>query len=359
MKKSKWYISAMTPIILLVVCCSLAAGYGLFTLLSTATGQPLVSYVISVFISIGLMITGWKLIDFTRDKGNKRSPRNLFTDTIDATKKIADGDFNISLQTEDTNGFNFYNELAVSVNQMAENLSTMEQLRQEFISNVSHEIQSPLTSISGFSTMLKQEGISPEEVIQFATVIETESRRLSRLSDNLLRLSALEADVAPLPMSEFRLDIQMENVLLMLEPQWTEKNITPEASLPKIVAVGNEDLLSQVWINLLHNAIKFTPDGGTIRVTLAKENGAVHCVISDSGIGISPEDQARIFERFYKVDKSRDRALGAESLCGGSGLGLSLAKKIVELHGGRIDVKSESKLGTEFVIILPNHTLKS
>jgi signal transduction histidine kinase len=358
MKKGKWYISiVMIPIILLFVCCFLAVGYGLSSLIFGVAGQPsaLMSYVISGLISLALMVSIWALIDFILRKISNREkdvvhPKNMIIDTIDAMRKISGGDFNVSVHT---GGFNPYNELAVNVNQMAENLSAMEQLRQEFISNVSHEIQSPLTSISGFSTMLKQEGISPEEVIQFATVIETESRRLSRLSDNLLKLSALEANIAPLEMSEFRLDIQMENVLLMLEPQWTGKNITPEATLPKIVAVGNEDLLSQVWINLLHNAIKFTPDGGTIRVTLAKENGEVHCVISDNGIGMSPEEQLRVFERFYKVDKSRDRALG------GSGLGLSLVKKIVELHGGRITVKSELGVGTEFVIILPNHVNES
>jgi signal transduction histidine kinase len=120
-----------------------------------------------------------------------------------------------------------------------------------------------------------------------------------------------------------------------------------EADLPKTFYQGNEGLLSQVWINLLHNAVKFTPEGGIIRISLTPDEKEVRCQISDTGIGIAPEDQIHIFERFYKVDKARDRSLG------GNGLGLSLVKKIVELHGGHISLTSEIDHGTTFQVILP------
>jgi signal transduction histidine kinase len=162
-----------------------------------------------------------------------------------------------------------------------------------------------------------------------------------------LKLSALETGNEPLSIKEFRLDKQLEKVALMLEPQWSTKNITMEADMEKLTIHGDEDLLSQVWINILHNAIKFTPEGGLIRIILKASNYEVSCQISDTGIGIASEDLLHIFERFYKVDKSRDRALG------GNGLGLSLAKKIVELHGGHITPQSEPGKGTSFTVSLP------
>lgn len=259
-------------------------------------------------------------------------------------KKIAQGDFDISIPVNETEPFN---ELAVSVNKMAQELGSMEKLRQDFISNVSHEIQSPLTSISGFAALLRNENATKRDVLHYATIIETESRRLSNLSGNLLKLSTLEADVTAFKMNYFRLDKQIESVLLMLEPQWVEKYISPDVSLAKIHISGNEDLLSEVWINLLHNAIKFTPEHGIIKVALSEKSGEIHCVIADNGIGISKEDQIHIFERFYKVDKSRDREVG------GNGLGLSLVKKIVQIHNGSITVESKEGKGTEFTIRIP------
>ena len=141
-------------------------------------------------------------------------------------------------------------------------------LRQDFISNVSHEIQSPLTSIRGFAALLKNDTLTAEQKNHYLNIIEAESKRLSSLSDNLLKLSALETGSEPLSIKEYRLDKQLEKVALMLEPQWSAKNIAMEADLEKLTIQGDEDLLSQVWVNLLHNAIKFTPEGGTIRIIL-------------------------------------------------------------------------------------------
>jgi signal transduction histidine kinase len=162
-----------------------------------------------------------------------------------------------------------------------------------------------------------------------------------------LKLSALETGSEPLSIKEYGLDRQLEKVALMLEPQWRSKNITMEAELEKLTIQGDEDLLSQVWVNLLHNAIKFTPEGGIIRIVLKSRDNEACCQIVDTGIGIAPEDLLHIFERFYKVDKSRDRALG------GNGLGLSLAKKIVELHGGHIIPQSTLGKGSTFTVTLP------
>ena len=265
-------------------------------------------------------------------------------DTIEAIERIARGDFGVFIPVEKHNPFS---EIAESVNKMARELGSMESLRQNFISDVSHEIQSPLTSISGFAALLKNEGITPRQRAHYIDVIETEARRLSKLSDNLLRLSSLEGSEEPLKITSFSLDKQIQNAALVLEPQWSAKSIDLSLSLDKTVCSGDEGLLNQVWINLLHNAVKFTPEGGKVDVTLTRGESEATCRVSDTGIGISEEDRMHVFERFYKADKARDRALG------GSGLGLSLVKKIVELHGGTVGVESRPGEGSAFTVTLP------
>lgn len=353
MKKGKWVRTlAQAALLLLFYICAFAAGYALTKLVFMAAGKPPepVAYVLSGLAGVALLPLVRALIPgFNRQSAQGKygnSPRTkLLADTLDAMGKIAQGDFNVFVDAKDER--DPYGQLASSVNKMAAELGSMEKLRQDFISNVSHEIKSPLTSISGYASLLRRDGVTPEQVARYAAIIETESRRLSKLSENLLRLSSLEADGVTLETKPFRLDKQLEGILLMLEPQWAGKNILPDVSLPATMATGNEDLLSQVWINLLDNAIKFTPANGTIRVTLAGDTGGVSCAIEDCGAGISPEDRIHIFERFYKADLSRGRTQG------GNGLGLSLVKKIVEMHGGRIAVKSEKGQGSAFVVTLP------
>jgi signal transduction histidine kinase len=261
-------------------------------------------------------------------------------------EKISRGDFSILIsETEDGH----FRGIAKAVNEMAKNLGTLETMRQDFISNVSHEIQSPLTSIGGFASLLKKNDLLPAQRERYAEIIGAESRRLSSLSDNLLKLSSLDHSASPLTKTDFRLDKQLEQIALTLEPQWSAKHLSVEADLQKCAVTGDEDLLSQVWMNLLANAIKFTPAGGQIAVSLNERETGVTVTIADTGCGMAPEDQIHIFERFYKADKARDRSLG------GNGLGLSLVKKIVELHGGHITVESEIGKGAAFEIRLPQH----
>jgi signal transduction histidine kinase len=260
---------------------------------------------------------------------------------FDALERISRGDFNVFVESGD----DIHDEFADLINDMAKNLGTLEAMRQEFISNVSHEIQSPLTSIGGFAELLQNPDLPMDERLRYAKIICAESKRLSSLSDNLLKLSSLDND--PLSPTEFRLDKQLSNVILTLEPQWTERNILLEADLPKYTVYADEGLLSQVWVNLLHNAIKFTPDGDAVTVKLESTGDGATVTISDNGAGIGKEDLPHIFERFYKADKARDRSLG------GNGLGLSLVKKIVELHDGGISVDSEIGKGATFEVFLP------
>lgn len=274
-----------------------------------------------------------------------RRHNDVFSQMIDAMRRIANGDFNVSIDSSRAGDFT---ELIDSVNHMAVQLGQMEAMRQEFISNVSHEIQSPLLSIGGFARALQREDLTASEHKRYLQIIETECRRLSKLSDNLLKLTSLESGHHPFELREYRLDKQLRNLILLTEPQWSAKDIEMVAELEEIRVQADEELLSQVWINLLHNSIKFTPEGGTVTVTLstAPEGGA-QVVIADTGIGLDEEAREHIFERFYKADKSRNRGAG------GSGLGLAIVRNILDKHQASIRVESEPGQGTSMIVTLP------
>ncbi len=262
----------------------------------------------------------------------------------DATRRVAKGDFNISIR------FNRNDELgtlAESFTTMTKELKQMEAMRQEFVSNVSHEIQSPLTSIRGFSKALR-EGIIPEnERDRYLETIEIESDRISRMSENLLKLASLESEHHPVHMQSYRLDEQIRRTILVTEPQWSERGLDIDLELPRTFIVADQDLLEQVWMNLIVNSIRYTPPGGGLMMRIWSSGTEVFVQIEDTGIGIPEEEQSRIFDRFYKVDKSRSRSAG------GSGLGLSIVKRIIDLHKGTITVESEHGRGTTFTITLP------
>jgi len=295
-----------------------------------------------VFVLMGIGFFSW--INSRPDV--RRKQLGVFEPIIEAMGRIAQGDFRVRLNP-DAGANAFTSELAKSVNLMAEELNQMEHMRQEFISNVSHEIQSPLTSICGFTRALRDEHLSVEERQHYLSIIETESMRLSRMTDNILRLTSLEAGQMKLEMKPFRLDKQIRTLILACEPQWMSKTIEMDVALEEVEIFADEDLLSQVWSNLLHNSIKFTPQGGRVCVEVHRRDNWIVYRITDTGIGIPEEAQARVFERFYKSDTSRERSSG------GSGLGLTIAKKIVELHQGTIGVTSQPGVGTAFIISLP------
>jgi two-component system phosphate regulon sensor histidine kinase PhoR len=272
----------------------------------------------------------------------------IFVPIIEAMNKIAKGDFSVQLDDDLEGDAGMINELAKSVNTMATELNQMEQMRQEFISNVSHEIQSPITSIRGFAQALQNNHMSAEDRNHYLSIIETESTRISRITENLLKLATLEAENVKFEPKSYCLDKQIRNLILACEPQWTGKNIDVEVSLEDVSIMADEDLLSQVWMNLISNSIKFTPEGGKISVDLRQQDNNVTFKIADNGIGISEADQQHVFERFFKADKSRTRANNS-----GSGLGLSIVQKIVDMHHGTITVESKVGFGTTFIVILP------
>ncbi|MEA4924284.1 MAG: HAMP domain-containing sensor histidine kinase [Syntrophomonadaceae bacterium] len=347
MKQGKRPPAAIAVTLLLIALGGFfAAGYGIMSVIYRRTGTPpeFWAHIFTGLSGMFLVICASTIFRLLASRYPIRQHKNMHNQLLNAMTRISRGDFDVFIEPRDDL---FHDDLAEGINKIAKELGSMEQLRQDFISNVSHEIQSPLTSISGFAALLKNDGLPAAQKNHYLGIIEAETKRLSALSDNLLKLSALETGGESLSCKDYRLDKQLEEVALMLEPQWGAKHIAMEADLEKLTIPGDEGLLSEVWVNLLYNAVKFTPEGGVIRIALKAGQTDVCCQISDTGIGIAPEDRLHIFERFYKVDKSRDRALG------GNGLGLPLAKKIVELHGGHITLQSEIGKGTTFTITLP------
>ncbi|GFZ84904.1 two-component sensor histidine kinase [Paenibacillus marchantiophytorum] len=331
----------------LIVGYWLALFYGTSWLYDYLNMRP-AEVVVQLINSIGGMFL-WGVTMAIMGRFFRNKQMIFFQKMIAAIRSMSRGDFNVSVE-EDLHDNGPFNELVESINNMAVELGQLEKMRQEFISNVSHEIQSPLTSISGFSRALQNEQISPAERKHYLEIIEAESTRLSKLSDNLLKLTSLESQHHPFEPTSYRLDKQIRNHILACEPQWVDKEIEMDIELEAVALSADADLLSQVWTNLIHNAIKFAPFGGTIgvHITASREEAIVR--ISNNGIHISEEDLPHIFERFYKADKSRNR------LSGGNGLGLSIVKKIIDMHGGSIAVESEPEKTTTFIVrlSLPN-----
>ncbi|WP_248549222.1 HAMP domain-containing sensor histidine kinase [Paenibacillus odorifer] len=264
-----------------------------------------------------------------------------------ATRRLAKGDFEVELKV---NRVDEIGELTQSYVEMAGELKQLEQMRQDFVSNVSHEIQTPLTSISGFAKALQNNDlIVEEERSEYLDIIIAESERLSRLSDNLLKLASLDSEHHPFNAGSFNLDEQIRTIVVTCEPQWSAKGIVIDLELPEAVKIkGDEDQLKQVWMNLLSNSIKFTTEGGNIRISIDDSAADVSVTISDNGIGISPEEFNAVFQRFYKIDKSRN---GNNN---GNGLGLAIVKKIVSLHQGNIEVDGAVGAGTTIIVRLPH-----
>lgn len=261
-----------------------------------------------------------------------------------ATKSLANGDFNVEL---DTNRHDELGELSHSFLKMARKLEQTDDVRKEFISNISHDIQSPLSNIKGYTNLLENESISTEERNQYVSIINGEIKRLSSLTKQLLLLASLDRNEDIVKKKQFNLGLQIKE--LVRNYQWAigEKNIMLGYSLPDKEILGDPALLNTVWDNLLSNAIKYNKPDGNIEISLEERGQSVFVKLVDTGIGMKNTELERIFDRFYRADKSRTRTVE------GTGLGLSIVKTIVDLHSGRIDVKSGENEGTTFIVELP------
>ena len=261
---------------------------------------------------------------------------------IDATKKVASGDFNVRLETTRNDETA---EFVQNFNYMVKELGKTELLQKDFIDNVSHEIKTPINSIQGFTKLLDDDNLSKEDREEYISIIMEETDRLLKLSNNTLKLAKLQHQDRIINKTNINLTEQLRKVLAILEPRWREKELKVSISYDNVFFKGDEDLLFQVWTNLIDNAIKFSNKEGKIEIKLEKKEEKIEIFIKDNGIGMKQEDIDRIFSKFYQVDISHSGE--------GSGLGLSIVKRIIELSGGNIKIESKINKGTKIIIELP------
>ena len=267
----------------------------------------------------------------------------------DAMRKVAGGDFTVRLDC--TSRIRDVREVYGSFNTMVKELGNTETLQTDFVSNVSHEFKTPINAIEGYASLLQDSQLTDEQKNAYIDKIIFNTRRLSDLVGNILLLSKVNNQTISLKASTFRLDEQVRQSILALESKWEKKEIEFDIDLDEIEYTGYENLLSHVWLNLIDNAVKFSPQNGQIRIRLKQLAGSVTFSIWDNGLPIPEADIGRIFNKFYQGDNSHASE--------GNGLGLALVRKIVAAAHGTINVTSSEDAGTEFVVALTNSSSDS
>ncbi|MFZ7102081.1 MAG: sensor histidine kinase [Peptococcaceae bacterium] len=258
--------------------------------------------------------------------------------------KAANGDFNVRLDPG-TAGPLF--QVYENFNKMGTELQNVQLLRKDFVDNYSHEFKTPITSINGFATLLLETDVPEENKKQYLKIIVDESARLSELANSTLLLSKLESQQIISDKKPYALDEQLKQCAILLSSQWNKKNISFSCELEPVIYNGEAELMEHLWLNLLNNAVKFTPEQGGISMSLTvNEGGIVIVQISDTGVGMGEEVMSRLFEKYYQGLEVR----GSQGL----GLGLAIVKRITELCGGTIEVRSTENEGSTFTIMLPN-----
>lgn len=259
---------------------------------------------------------------------------------LEATKKITQGDFSVRIKPIPMSSFT---PVIKHLNQMAEELEGIETLRTDFVANVSHELKTPLAVLSNYGTLLEQPGLSEEQRIEYAKNIVSTSARLSDLISNILKLNKLENQIIYPSFQKCSLSENICESLLIFENEWEKKNLEIETDIESDVFFNTDpEMLEIVWNNLFSNAIKFTPEGGKITVTLKSDEKYITATITDTGCGMDVETGKHIFEKFYQGDTSRSTQ--------GNGLGLSIVKRIIEILKADIFVESTPNVGTTFTV---------
>ena len=292
------------------------------------------------FLNVLLLTLLFGTIDHIRRKLMVDRPVTIITQ---AAEQIMQGDFSVRVRPMHGAGMEGFNQIGMAINAMAKELSGTETLRTDFIANVSHELKTPLAVMGNYATMLQRPGITEDEKNEYAKAISEAARKLAQLITNILKLKKLEnQQIFPQP-KEFDLSEQLCECLLVFEDAWEAKNLEIETDIQDDVRIKSDpELLSLVWNNLISNAVKFTPDGGTIGLSLKTVDGRVIVQVRDTGCGMKPEVGQHIFEKFYQGDTSHATQ--------GNGLGLALVKRVVDILNGEIGVQSVYGQGSTFTV---------
>ncbi len=296
-------------------------------------GLVLVTYFVTVSILVSILAS----LIFSR------IPLSPIRKVIHASEELAKGNFSVRIHLK---GPKELRKLNRSFNHMAEELGSLEMLRSDFINNFSHEFKTPIVSLRGYAKVLKRKKLSDEERNEYLDIIINESERLAELATNVLQLSKIESQAIITEKTTFNLTEHIRTVIVLLEPKWSAKNISFQFDSSELMVTANEDMLSQVWINLLDNAIKYSTSNSEITIDMNSKIQHVSISIHNNGPEIDAYQQKHIFDKFYQGDPSHASP--------GNGLGLSIAQKIVILHGGTIRVVSSDDTGTTFEVILPS-----
>jgi len=294
------------------------------------------------FGNVVLITAIFGTIDYIRRKTSVERPVKRITD---ATERIMQGDFSVRIQPIHGAGVEGFNQIIEAINQLTAELAGTETLRTDFIANVSHELKTPLAVMGNYATLLQKPGITQEEKNEYAKTISDSARRLAQLITNILKLNKLEnQQIFPQPV-EFDLGEQLCGCLLQFENVWEAKKIEIETDIQENVKLCSDpELLSLVWNNLLSNAMKFTPEGGTVALTMQADENQVTVSVRDTGCGMTPEVGRHIFEKFYQGDTSHATQ--------GNGLGLALVKRVVDILNAEITVESVRDQGSTFAVRL-------
>ena len=265
-----------------------------------------------------------------------------FTQFEQAMNRVAKGDFSVTLPVSDES---YMHDLNNAFNAMVRSLQSIETLKTDFISDFSHEFKTPITSICGFAKLLKHPNVAEEDKQEYINIIISESTRLSQLAQNTLSMSKLDNSDGAIERRVYSLDEQLRHCAIIFQAETERRHLDISVIGDDAEYYGNEELMQQMWINLIGNAVKFTPEGGSIDIAV-KGGDPVTVSVRDTGCGMDEETKAHIFDKFYQGDKSRSSA--------GNGLGLAIVRKIVQLAGGSIDVVSAPGQGSTFTVTLPD-----
>lgn len=291
-------------------------------------------------VNVLLIAVLFTLVDHIRRKISVDRPVKIITD---ATEKFMKGDFSVRISPMQGAGSEGFNQIIIAINSMAQELSGIETLRTDFVSNVSHEMKTPLSVMQNYGTLLQGTELSQEKRIEYAKGVTDASRRMADMMTNILKLNRLENQQIFPKMEVFDLGEQLCECLLQYESVWEKANIEIETDIAEDVKVkADAELLSLVWNNLFSNAFKFTEAGGTVSVSLAATSHHAIVKVRDTGCGMTPEIGAHIFEKFYQGDTSHSTQ--------GNGLGLALVKRVVDIMQGEINVESTVGKGTTFTV---------
>ena len=318
----------------MLVCVLIA--YGLDQLLNNVLELgwtvPLEIELVATCLLIGILVTGL-LSKYFFDPIKKLRV---------AMDQVAEGDFSIRLEEKSTS--KEIMEIYTGFNLMAQELSTTEILQTDFVSNVSHEFKTPINAIEGYSTLLQGSENLDGDQREYVDKIQLNTRRLSSLVGSILLLSKLENQQIPTNQRSYRLDEQIRQSVVALETAWVQKDIELDVELERASYVGNEPMMRHVWDNLISNAVKFSPQGGIVKLRLTRKLRKLIVTVEDQGAGLSGEAQKHIFDKFYQGDSSHKQE--------GNGLGLSLVKRILTIEKGQITAENIPEGGCRFTVTL-------